>query len=110
MKRRFSQKQSKVNFRGQEGELIPYFLLNLSFFLIKFDLPTKETKNVEMEFNNNSDFIRTTISPLIEYESDFKANCECLEKGKFMKHSIDYTKPLSVNNKRSLFRDYTVRL
>jgi hypothetical protein len=76
--------------------------------LIKFDLPSKETKTVEKEFQNNNDYIRTTISPLKEYSNN--VDCECLENGQFIKDRINYMKPMSIGNKRKIYRDYSIRL
>jgi Arc/MetJ-type ribon-helix-helix transcriptional regulator len=73
-------------------------------------LPTKETKLVENEFRNNSDFIRTSIALLHEYDHNYKAKCECLESGKYLKHSVDYSKPISKNNQKIIFKDHSIRL
>ena len=73
-------------------------------------MPTKETLSIEQEIRKDEDYIRSCLTKLNEYDDDFKKNCECNEKGQFVKYGFDFRKPLTVWDKKKLYKDYTVRL
>lgn len=61
--------------------------------------------------NKDSNFIKSTLAAFKDEEEEKKANeCLCKKNGQFVKDKIDYMKPLTVWNKRSIYKDYAVRL
>lgn len=87
--------------------MINIFTFIISYILIKFDAPSKEAPNIQDEFNNNVDYIRSTLAPLQELE---EPTCICSTNGEFKKDRVNYLKPLSTWNRRKIYRDYSVRL
>jgi ribosomal protein S6 len=91
--------------------LIRDFLFNFSYILIKFYSPAKVAPQIHDEINKDSNFIKATMAPFRDEEEEKKANeCECKKHGQFVKDKVDYMKPLTVWNKRSIYKDYGMRL
>jgi hypothetical protein len=56
------------------------------------------------------DYIRTHVTPLKEYDEDYQVECVCLERGEFSKNSFNFFKPMTVWDKKRIYKDYGVRL
>ena len=67
-----------------------YIQFIISYVLIKFDVPTKETISIDQEIRKDEDFIRSCITKLNEYEEDYKTECVCKEQGQFAKYGFDF--------------------
>ena len=79
--------------------------------MIKFDVPTKETISIDQEIRKDQDFLRSSITLLREYAQDeFKNECECKEKGEFVKNGFDFRNPMTSWDKKRVYKDYGVRL
>jgi hypothetical protein len=84
---------------------------NQSYILIKFDCSPKSVTSVAKDLHNNVDFLRSTIARINNIDEEIEANkCECKEIGKFVKSEVDYMKPMTVWNKKKIFKDYSIRL
>ena len=68
------------------------------------------TDEIDAELNRNLDFLRSSIGRLQDDSDDKSVPCKCKELGKFVKSEVDYMKPLTVWNKKRIFKDYSVRL
>lgn len=78
--------------------------------LIKFDLPRTQVTNVTTELQKDADFLRTGISPLVEYEETFDAECRCKQRGQFMKNPFNFEKPMTAWDKKTVYKNYGLRL
>ena len=78
--------------------------------LIKFDMPSNKIQSVTSELLKDQDYIRTGISPLLEYDQDYKQVCACAERGEFVKNAFDFTRPMTSWDKKRVFKNYALRL
>lgn len=78
--------------------------------LIKFDLPRSQINSVTSEIRKDADFLKSGISSLKELDDSFDAECKCLEEGKFIKFPFNFEKPMTVWDKKKIFKNYGLRL
>lgn len=73
-------------------------------------MPSKDTTGLDQEIKKDEDFIRSSITKLVEYTEDYKHKCFCQEKGQFIKYGFDFRNPMSSFDKKRIYRDYGARL
>ena len=78
--------------------------------MIKFDAPRDLSMNVAAETHKNKDFMRTYITPLVEYDETRQVECKCKESGEFAKNAFNFFKPMTSWDKRRVYKDYGRRL
>ena len=78
--------------------------------LIKFDIPRSEVNLVAASVKKEADYIKTGISPLVDYTDSYKANCACAKRGEFTKSAFDFEKPFTVWQTKRVNRAYAQRI
>lgn len=92
-------------------KLIQGSSLRLSYILVKFDVPARETISIDQEIRKDQDFLRSAITLMKEYaDGEFENECHCKEKGEFVKYGFDFRNPMTSWDKKRVYKDYGVRL
>ena len=73
-------------------------------------MPPRDTVFIDQEIKKDQDFLRSSITILKEYDQDFKTQCQCKEKGEYIKYGFDFRNPMTSWDKKRVYKDYGVRL
>lgn len=76
--------------------------------IIKFDSPRQEVQSIVKEIKNEGNFLRTSITPLSDEQTDVE--CVCKENETFSKHGFDFEKPMTSWDKKRIYKNYGRRL
>lgn len=73
-------------------------------------MPPRDTIFIDQEIKKDEDFLRSCITTLKEYDENYKTECQCKEKGEFIKYAFDFRNPMTSWDKKRVYKDYGVRL
>ena len=73
-------------------------------------MPSRNATPLTSDIKKDSDYIRSGLSLLHDFDETYEPNCECKTRGEFIKNAFNYEKPMSSYLKKKYIKNYGLRL